>query len=122
MLLPPGEPPADADLVNRAASSQGVKVARSPAGSFFSTRNLRWLRENLRTAENIVVLVPVSPYHNPRLAVTSLLLLALAGRTITLVRPAGEGEGDHPEAALVFTDGDAAGRWVIKKLNTNLYC
>ncbi len=120
VLLPPGEPPADVNLANRGASSPGVKVARSPAGSFFSTRNLKWLRENLRTAENLVVLVPVSPYHNPFLAVTSLLLLALAGRTITLVRPAGEGEGDHPEAPLVFTDGAAAGRWVIKKLDTNV--
>ncbi len=116
VLLPPGEP-AYADLINRKASSPGVRMLPSPAGSFFSTRNLKWLRENLRTAENLVVLLPVSPYRNPFLAVTSLLLLALAGRTITLVRPAGEGEGDHPETPLVFTDEDAAGRWVIKKLN-----
>jgi glycosyltransferase involved in cell wall biosynthesis/SAM-dependent methyltransferase len=119
VLLPPGNTPGYDDLMEKEDRSGMAKFITSPARSFFSIINFLWLRENLGSSENIVMLVPKTP-KNPIIAITSLLVWILSGRAITLLRPFSEGSGDQPESGHTLNDQDQAPRWVERKLNIDI--
>jgi glycosyltransferase involved in cell wall biosynthesis/SAM-dependent methyltransferase len=88
VLLPPGNPAAYDDLCDREILER-VQVVAAPGRSFFSTRHLKWLREKLRSSENVFMVIPKSPYQDSTSALAFLLTFLVSGRAITVLRPAG---------------------------------
>jgi SAM-dependent methyltransferase len=118
VLLPPGNHSEYADLTDRKIPSGWVRFVSSPARDFFSLQNIAWLWKKLRSSEKITMLVPISPYQNPTLAIASPLVMLLSGKTITLLRPATEEDTrELLESGLELKGQDLNARWITIKLN-----
>jgi len=73
-------------LTDRKTTLGKARFVTSPARHFFSARHFEWLRGNLRSSENVMVVIRQSPYEDLASALTSLLIMLLSGKSITLLR------------------------------------
>ncbi|MFZ2089337.1 MAG: methyltransferase domain-containing protein [Desulfobaccales bacterium] len=110
VLLAPGLLPDRSNL-----TGGEIFFAASPGRRFLSTSHFKWLKCNLRSAHNILMLLPKSPYQDPAIALVSLLILWWSGKTVTLLRPApateretlrgeGRGEAQGSDGPWLFTE------------------
>jgi SAM-dependent methyltransferase len=120
LLLPPGTFPEDDGWVVQGAPSERVGFRHSPARRFFSTRHLEWLRGYLRSSEHVMVVIPQSPYEDLSSAGTSLLVMLLSGKTITVLRPMLEEPGDQPGSNVNPNVEGVPEKWKFLELNTPL--
>ena len=112
VLLAPAMPPPGGNLRDR-----GLVFRASPARSFLSTLHLKWLQAHLRSSDNIMVLLPASPYRDPASALVCVLFLWWARQSITLLRTIqGTGE-DVLEANRLGSGPDSAKEWLRTELN-----
>lgn len=112
VLLPPDAGPRYDNLNDRKETGKLSFVA-SPARSFFSGRHLEWLRGKLQSSENVMVVVRQSPYEDLASAVTSLLIMLLAGKSITLLRTV----TPAPGPSLDLEGWNSSERVISKELN-----
>jgi SAM-dependent methyltransferase len=123
VLLPPHCQPTGPAVAGRAMPSGRLQFSVSPALSFFSTAHLKWLREKLRTAGTIMMLIPGPLYHDSMNALASLLVWALAGQTVTLQRLARDDEEEAAPAPTALPDGqDRPRQWISFELNGKVVC
>lgn len=86
VLLPPESSPNYDNFNDREKTLGKVSFVASPARRFFSYRHLEWLRRNLPSSENVIVVIRESPYEDLTIALTALLIMLLSGKTVTLLR------------------------------------
>ena len=115
LLLPPISDYADAEV--QETPSGRVWFRRSPAQRFFSTRHLKWLRGYLRSSEQVMVVIHRSPYEDLSSAGTSLLVMLLSGKTITVLRPMLEDPGDQPGSHINLNVKGVPEKWKFLELN-----
>ena len=116
LLLPPRISEYDS-LGDQETPSGRVLVRQSPAWRFFSIRHLEWLRKNLWSSENIVLVIRKSPYKDLTSAMTTLLIMLLSGKTITVLRYVLEVPGDQPDSDIEPKVKDRHENWKLVKLN-----
>lgn len=109
VLLPPGEQKQYDNLINR-NSLRKTQFLSKPSKGFFSINYLRWLWDNLRSAENTYVLITKSPYQDPIVALISLTVLMLSDKAITLLFAT-------PEAVIDLNGQGLSERWISQELN-----
>jgi SAM-dependent methyltransferase len=114
VLLPPGNTLKYYQFLDR---NTWPNFFPSPARSFFSTRHLKWLREKLGPYENIIVLIPKSPYRDPAIALATLLTLLTSGKGITLLYPAEEAVIPKPEQGVDLNAQGLTRKWMSFNLN-----
>lgn len=120
VLLPPGFLLEDDTRIDRHRSYGRARILSSPARSFFSTHHLNWVQEKLQSSESIAVLIARPPYRDPIIALASLLVLIVSGKTVTLMRPDDEATDENPESGSDLDGDDITSKWISKKLNLNL--
>jgi hypothetical protein len=113
VLLPPENSGLYEQLLNEQPHSESAWILPSPGGSFFSPGHLNWLWQKVRVAENIMVLVADSPHQDPVTALTALSVLAMAGKTVTLLFAT-------PEAMIDVSGQSFSERWLARELNTRV--
>jgi hypothetical protein len=113
VLLPSRNSGLYAQLLDEQPHSESARLFPSPGGSFFSPRHLFWLWQKVRVPENIMLLVADSPYQDPVTALTSLSVLAMAGKTVTLLFAT-------PEAVIDVSGESFTERWLARELNTRV--
>ena len=118
LLLPPISDYADAEV--QETPSGRVWFRRSPAQRFFSTRHLKWLRGYLRSSEQVMVVIHRSPYEDPSSTVTSLLVMLLSGKTITVLRPMLKEPDAQPESYVNLKVKGVKEKWKFIELNSKL--
>lgn len=112
---------SDSDaLIGRALSSERVSLIPSSARSFFSTRHLKGIQEHLRSSEDILVLIPQSPYKHPGSAIASLLIMLLSGRTITILRHLEDISSNSPDTTSNLVIRNASEKWLLINLNLEI--
>jgi hypothetical protein len=100
-------------LIEEQAQGEAARLLPSPGRSFFSPRHLHWLWNNLRVSEKTMVLVADSPHQDPVTALTALSVLALAGKTVTLLFAT-------PEAVIDLSGQSFSERWLARDLNSRV--
>jgi hypothetical protein len=100
-------------LMAEQTHSGSARFVPSPGRRFFSPRHLYWLWQNLRVSENTMVLVADSPHQDLVTALTALTVLALAGKTVTLLFAT-------PEAVIDLSGQSFTERWLVRDLNTRV--
>ena len=113
VLLPPGDSRPYDHLIENRGSGRKVHFVPSPGQSFFSPRHLKWLRDHLRPAPNTYLLITQSPYRHPPTALIALTVLALSGKTITLLFAT-------PEAVIDLSGQGFSERWIVQDLNVKI--
>jgi SAM-dependent methyltransferase len=123
VLLPPGSQPPSPAVAGGPRPSGPLQFSISPARSFFSSAHLKWLREKLRTAGKIMMLIPGPLYHDSMSVLASLLVWALAGQTLTLQRVARDDEKEAAPAPTALPHGqDRPRQWVSFEINGKVVC
>ena len=117
VLLPPGSLQQHESLVETQSSSGRVQFFPSPARRFFSTRNLKWLKNYLRFSENTNVLITDSPYQDFAIALVSLIILLLSGKSINLLRVKREEVQTKPKPGLQTGGQNPCEVWLSVELN-----
>jgi hypothetical protein len=113
VLLPSRNSGLYAQLLDEQPHSESVRVLPSPGGSFFSPRHLSWLWQKVRVSENTMVLLADSPHQDPVTALTALSVLAMAGKTVTLLFAT-------PEAVIDVSGQSYTERWLARELNAGV--
>jgi hypothetical protein len=113
VLLPPENSGLYEQLLNEQPHSESAWILPSPGGSFFSPGHLNWLWQKVRVAESTMVLVADSPHQDPVTALTALSVLAMAGKTVTLLFAT-------PEAMIDVSGQSFSERWLARELNTRV--
>lgn len=120
VLLPPENNQQFVPLAETNDLDGKTEIVPSPARKFFSTRHLKWLKSNLRSAENPMVLIAKSPYQDLTGALVSLVAMLLSGKTITLLRATQEIISDNHKSGFNLTDQNdqsLTDNWLTIKLN-----
>lgn len=113
VLLPSGNTGLYDQLLDEQPPSGSARLLASPGGSFFSPSHLSWLWQNVRVAENTMVLVADSPHEDPVTTLTALSVLAMAGKTVTLLFAT-------PEAVIDVSGQNFTERWLARELNARV--
>jgi hypothetical protein len=113
VLLPNGGTGLPDLLLKKAALPQTTRILASPGKYFFSPHHLYWLWENLWTSTDNLLLVADSPYQDPLTALIVLTVLALSGKSITLLFAT-------PEAMIDLTGEGFSGRWLTQELDVKV--
>jgi glycosyltransferase involved in cell wall biosynthesis/SAM-dependent methyltransferase len=116
VLLPPGNPAAYDGLCDREIR-EGAQVVVTSGLSFFSTRHLQWLREKLRSCENVFLLIPQSPYQDSTSALASLITFLVTGKAITILRPADQAVDPSAEPGIDVNRLDVTKKWLVTEVN-----
>lgn len=112
VLLPPDGQPTGPAAAGRSCLSGSLKFSVPPAPSYFSSASLKWLREKLRTAAKVMMLIPGPLYNDSRNARIALLMWVLAGQTITMLRAARPDEEVVPGTVLIPGGQDSPRQWI----------
>jgi hypothetical protein len=110
VLLPPDGNKWYGNLIDQPNPFKWAQFLQSPGQRFFSVGHLYWLRANLRSAENAYLLVSKSPYQDIRIAFTSLSVLMLSRKPITLLFAT-------PQAVIDLVGQGFSERWLVRELN-----
>jgi len=113
VLLPPGDSRPYDHLIENRDSGRKVHFVSSPGRRFFSPRRLRWLKHHLWPVQNTYLLITQSPYSHPPTALIALSVLALSGKTITLLFAT-------PEAVIDMSGRSFSERWIVQDLNAKI--
>jgi hypothetical protein len=113
ILLPPESSHHYDQLTDRSNLSGRVRFLSSPAGSFFAKGHLQWLQRNMRSCDSNKLLIYNSPYKDLKTALTSLLMLLLSGKSITLLFATA--------GAIIKTNGQGfSDKWISQDLNLEI--
>ncbi len=110
VLLPSRNTELYDQLLDEQPQFESARLLPSPGRGFFSFRHLYWLWKKVRVSENTLVLVADSPHQDPITALTALTVLALAGKTVTLLFAT-------PEAFVDLSGQNFSERWLARELN-----
>jgi len=114
VLLPPAPRLHYSHLLDRANPSPGARFLSSPARKFFSIPHFKWLRGFLDSSQHAVVLVPKELYQAPEIALASLLVLRLSGKSVTILRNHNHQAAPavNPAAVLEVNGAEGPREWV----------
>jgi hypothetical protein len=113
VLLPSRNTGVYDQLIEEHPYPGSARIISSPGGSFFSPGHLYWLWQKVRVSENTMVLVADSPHQDPVTALTALSVLAMAGKTVTLLFAT-------PEAFVDVSGQNFTERWLARDLNARV--
>lgn len=113
VLLSPEQYTRYGYLTDRKNTLDQVRFVASPARNFFSLRHLIWLRGNLRSSADVLVLLRKSPYEDLTSALVSLLVMLITGRGIILLRPS----ASKNEPLIGGRRGETTPKWLFKELS-----
>ena len=117
VLLPSGNTRQYNQLLDKQGFNGNIQFLPSPAQRFFSTRHLKWLKENLRSSENIMVLISNSPYRDLTSAMVSLLSMILSHKTIILLRKVHEPDPLHRGSVIDLSSQSFTDNWLFIEFN-----
>ena len=119
VLLPP-EKTREYDQLIEEKHSSGVRLLPSPGRRFFSTPHLKWLKINLRSSENNMVLISNSLDRDLTSAMVAFIVLLLSGKSITQFRKTNATAHESHESVIAVTDQSLGQQWTSKEFNLKM--
>lgn len=113
VLLPPENSVQYDKLRNLKAFAGRARFFSSPGRKFFSADHLKWLRDRLKSASQVNLLICQSPFKDPLTALISLVVLYWSGQTITLLFAT-------PEAIIDLDGQGFSDKWIAQDLNREI--
>lgn len=92
----------------------------SPGPSFLSISNFRWLKENMKSADDVILLIQKSPLQDINVALISLLIYLLNSRTIILIRKKKLSANDSYEPIITKNIHDVNNKWICQNYNIKI--